>query len=118
MKDNILNDKRYLNDCLGLLLVQGYPARIIRQKLALKRLDPEAIDAAMKARYAASASDGQDIELESAHKYMDRRRSVFLKHIDSHNKNLLRLSTAGFGYRTAKAALSAFEVDHMGMSQK
>lgn len=112
MKDKILNDDRYLNDCLSLLLVQGYPARIIRQKLSLKRLDSGAIDAAMKARYAASASHGLDVELESAHKYMDRRRSVFLKHIDNHSKNLQRLSTAGFGYRTAKAALSAFEVHH------
>lgn len=107
LKSGLLDDHAYAEGRTTALLRRGVAPRTIRQRLHEKGVDPEAIDAALR----AAAEENPDLDLVAAIRLARRRRLGPYRLGDDRgerrDKDLAALARAGFTYDTALAVIDA-----------
>lgn len=115
----VIDDARWARDKARALAERGVPARGIRQRLRVKRLDATYIDAAIAALGVDRAGEPVDAAWEAAIAYARRRRlGPFRRDSTTRaafaQKDLAALARAGHSYGVARQILDAESAEELG----
>lgn len=109
----LVNDKVYAEALTNSLRRRGASTRMVKQKLAAKGVDSDAVDDALE----ATGGTGDATDLKAAFAYAKRRRlgpyGPAAKRQDRRQRDMAALGRAGFSYATARKVVEARDEDEV-----